>query len=64
MEIEYYSNTYTKKQDRLQDRLDLHWIRHNFIEKHFTTKEVSAAALGIVEKCYTFEEILNLKMVA
>ena len=32
------TNTYAKKHDKLQQQLDLHWIRYNFIEKHFTTK--------------------------
>jgi len=58
------SNTYAKEQNRLQQRLDLHWIRHNFIELHFTTKQLPAVALNIVEKGYTFEEIFTLKMVA
>jgi transposase-like protein len=58
------SNTYAKEKDRLQQRLDLHWIRHNFIEKHFTTKKNPAVSLKIIEKEFTFEEVFNLKICA
>jgi hypothetical protein len=30
--------------------LDISWIVHNFIRKHFTIKQVPAVALGILEK--------------
>jgi len=55
-------NTYAKNDTHLQQRLDLQWIRHNYIEKHYTTKIIPAVFLGIVEKGFTFEKIFNLKM--
>jgi hypothetical protein len=31
-------------------------FRHNFIEKHFTTKKIPAVTLNIVENGFTFEQ--------
>jgi len=56
------TNTYAKEQVRLQQRLDLQWVRHNFIERHFTTKKIPAVALNIVENGFTFEQIFALKI--
>lgn len=42
------TNTYAKKQPALQQRLDAHWVLHNFVRNHFTTKTVPAVALGII----------------
>ena len=55
-------NTYVKKVSRLQQRLDLHWIRNNFINKHYTTGKVPAVDLEIIESGFSFEQILNIKM--
>lgn len=41
------ANTYAKLKSALQRRLDVHWLLHNFIRPHFTTKVVPAVALGI-----------------
>lgn len=57
------TNTYAKKVERLQERLDMIWILHNFVRIHYTTKEVPAVALGVVDKGMSFENILRLRMV-
>ena len=44
------TNTYTKKKKRLQHRLDVFWILHNFVRVHFTTRQVPAVALGIIQQ--------------
>jgi hypothetical protein len=38
------TNTYAKNQTRLQERLDVYWIVHNFVRAHFTTRQVPAVA--------------------
>ena len=32
----------------LQRTLDIYWVMHNFVRKHFTTKEVPAVKIGIL----------------
>jgi len=44
------THTYAKKKAALQRTLDIGWIVHNFIRKHFTTRCVPAVALGILEE--------------
>ena len=39
---------YAKETGRLQERLDVYWIVHNFVRVHFTTRQVPAVALGIL----------------
>ncbi len=55
------TNTYAKKVERLQERLNVIWILHNFVRTHYTTKEVPAVSLGIIEAGMSFENILRLK---
>ncbi len=55
------TNTYAKKAERLQERLNVIWIMHNFVRVHYTTKEVPAVSLGIIEEGMTLESILRLK---
>ena len=56
------TNTYAKKQGKLQQRLDLQWIRYNFIDNHFTTKEVPAVSINTIDTGYSFEQILNIRL--
>lgn len=42
------ANTYAKLKSALQRRLDVHWLLHNFIRPHFTTKVVPAVAIGVL----------------
>ena len=49
------TNTYAKKVKRLQERLNVIWILHNFVRIHYTTREVPAVALGVIEAGMSFE---------
>ena len=55
------TNTYAKKVNKLQERLNGMWIIHNFVRPHFTTKEVPAVAIGIIEKGMSFEDVLRFR---
>ncbi|MCP4343907.1 MAG: IS1 family transposase [Desulfobacterales bacterium] len=57
------TNTYAKKTERLQERLNVIWIIHNFVRVHYTTKEVPAVTLGLIEEGLTLEDVLRLKWV-
>src|SRR5918992_4877768 len=50
---------YFSKKKRLQQRLDVYWILHNFARVHFTTKHVPAVALGITEQGLSLAEIFS-----
>jgi hypothetical protein len=39
-----HTNMYAKNTGRLQERLDVYWIVHNFVRVHFTTRQVPAVA--------------------
>ncbi|MDX8376612.1 MAG: hypothetical protein R8L53_01160, partial [Mariprofundales bacterium] len=54
------TNTYAKDTEPLKLRLDVHWILHNFVRKHFTTKQVPAVALGILEKVFSVAELFKI----
>ncbi len=53
------TNTYAKSSKGLQRTLDVHQIIHNFVRPHWTTGEVPAVALGVLEKLLCLESILN-----
>ena len=36
---------------------------HNFVRSHFTTREVPAVALGIIEKGFTWEDLLQIRLI-
>lgn len=55
------TNTYAKMKTGLQRTLDISWIVHNFIRKHFTTKQVPAVALGILEKGLSWGQVLLIR---
>ena len=55
------TNTYAKNTDALQKRLDCHWIIHNFVKKHFTTKKVPAVAIGILEEGLSLQKIFMIR---
>ena len=55
------TNTYAKKKTALQRTLDILWIAHNFIRRHFTTRQVPAVALGILEKGLSWERVLKIQ---
>ncbi|MBL1352563.1 MAG: hypothetical protein COA61_004395 [Zetaproteobacteria bacterium] len=56
------TNTYAKDTERLQTRLNVHSVFHNFICKHFTTKKVPAVGLGIVEKGFSIADMFRIQV--
>ena len=58
------TNTYAKDDQGLQRTLDVFWVIHNFIRTHFTTKQVPAVALGILDKKLSWEELFSVPMTA
>jgi hypothetical protein len=53
------TNTYAKNEDALQRTLDIQWIVHNFVQVHFTTKQVPAVAIGVLDKGLCFPPLYN-----
>ena len=49
---------------RLQERLDVYGIVHNFVRIHFTTHQVPAVALGILEHGFSLHEIFLIQKIA
>ncbi len=55
------ANTYAKLKSALQRRLDVHWLLHNFIRPHFTTKIVPAVALGIFPAGLSWAQLFTIQ---
>jgi len=53
------TNTYAKCKKGLQRTLDLYWVIHNFVRKHFITREVPAVKIGILNSEITLEDIMT-----
>src|SRR5437879_1894968 len=51
------TNTYAKATTGLQRLLRVYWVMHNFLRVHFTTREVPAIALCILERRLSVYEI-------
>ena len=58
------TNTSAKNQTRLQERLDVYWIVHNFVSAHFTTRQVPAVTLGILESGFFLHEVFFIQKIA
>ena len=58
------TNMYAKNTGRLQERLDVYWIVHNFVRVHFTTRQVPAVALGILESGFSLHEVFFIQKIA
>jgi hypothetical protein len=58
------TNTYAKNQARLQERLDVYWMVPNFVRVHFTTRQVPAVALGVLEHGFSLNEVFFLPKIA
>ena len=56
------TNTYAKSSAGLQRLLDVYRVVHNFVRVHFTTKEVPAVALGIIDYKLSPEELFQISM--
>jgi len=57
------TDTYAKSVNSLQRVLNVYQVVHNFIRVHFTTKEVSAVALGVMQDKLSVEYLLNIQFV-
>jgi len=57
------TNTYAKSSRGLQRVLDVYWVIHNFVRVHFTTKEVPAVSLGVLERRISAQELFGIQMV-
>jgi len=55
------TNTYAKSKTALQCRLDVHWLLHNFVRRHFTTKVVPAVALGIFDSGLSWAQLFAIQ---
>ena len=55
------TNTYAKSPQGLQRLLDVYWVIHNFIRIHFTTHEVPAVALGVMEQRLSVAELFQIR---
>lgn len=55
------TNTYAKQTEALQTRLDVHWVLHNFVRPHFTTHQVPAVALGILERGLSLLDLFKVR---
>ena len=56
------TNTYAKSPKGSQRLLHVYWVVHNFIRVHFTTREVPAVALGVIERRLSAWEIFHMQM--
>jgi hypothetical protein len=54
---------YAKTTTGLRRLLRVYWVGHHFLRVHFTTREVPAVALGILERRMTVQEIFQMHMV-
>jgi hypothetical protein len=56
------TNTYAKNEQGLQRTLDVYWVVHNFMRPHFTTQQVPAVSLGILDKGLSWDELLMIRV--
>ena len=58
------TNTYAKAKNALQRTLDVYWVIHNFVRKHFSTKEVPAMKMGVIIDKYELKGLMmNIRMI-
>lgn len=55
------ANPYAKLKSAWQRRLDVHWLLHNFIRPHFSTKQVPAVALGIFDVGLSWSQLFAIQ---
>ena len=56
------TNMYAKSTPGSQRLLHVYWVVHNFIRVHFTTREVPAVALEVIERRVAAFEIFHMQM--
>src|SRR5262245_54299292 len=59
-----HTNMYDKKTGRLQERVDVYWIVHNFVRVHCTTRQGPAVALGILAHGFALHELFLIQKAA
>jgi hypothetical protein len=57
------TNTYAKSETGLQRLLNVYWVIHNFVRVHFTTKEVPAVSLGVMERRLAPKELCSIQCI-
>ena len=57
------TNTYAKSTSGLQRILNVYWVVHNFVRPHFTTKEIPAVKLGVLDKGLNPMELFSVQFV-
>ena len=57
------TTTYAKQKKRLKPSLNVYWIIPNFVRVHFTTRQVPAVALSIIEQGLSLAEIFSIPCV-
>src|ERR687895_580436 len=56
------TNMYARSTQGSQRLLQVYWVVHNLIRVHFTTREVPAVALGVIERRLSAHEIFHMQM--
>ena len=56
------TNMYAKSTTGLQRLLHVYWVVHNFLRIHFTTREVPAVALSVLERRLSVREVFYIQM--
>jgi transposase-like protein len=56
------TNMYAKFTSGLRRTLHVYWVIHNFVRVHFTTKQVPAVALGIIERGLSIDELFQIQI--
>jgi hypothetical protein len=54
-------SSFVKTNTALQCHLDVHWVLHNFVWPHFTTKTVPAVAMGILTVGLTWAPLFAIQ---
>jgi hypothetical protein len=57
------TNAYAKSTNGLQRVLDCCWVFHNFVKRHFTTKEVPGVKMGVIKAPFNWRSIFEIQMV-
>jgi hypothetical protein len=58
------TNRYAKKTGRLQERVEVYWSVHNVVRGHFTTRQVPAVALGMLDRGFALHELCLIQKAA
>ena len=58
------TNAYAKNPTRLQERVDVYGIVHHFVRVPFTTRQVPAVALGVLEYGLSLNEVFFIQKIA